>query len=346
MLFRPGLILAAALAAGGCRCNTPLSAAELAGIRSALVLVNESSGTAQVHRFSPDAGTEPLTVGPRNHFPLAAWRGGVVIVASEGEGDFHLEEALWLGPDGGSTSLLAASRRARSVVPLPDALLMESGAEGFSEIVRVEPGQVTPLTSNPEGNFEPQALPGGDVIFVSSRDGNPELYRRPADGGTQQRLTQDPAEDLAPRVSPDGRTVAFLSSRRGSDELFLLPTAGGAARLLVTAPLAAGPAQGTKREAVQRDHSFSPDAKSLWFTARTGAGRLRIWRADVATGTATAFTDGAFDDDQPKLSADGRFVAWVSTRDGNPELYVARTDGSGVTRLTASPAADWLPLWR
>jgi TolB protein len=339
------------LAFSGCRCavsGKSLSADELAEIRAKLLFVNEASGTAQVHRFAPDGGTQPLTSGPRSHFPLAVWRGGLVVVASEGEGDLHVEEALWLGPDGGASTLLPQSRRARSVVLTPgaDALLMESGAEGFSEIVRVTLEGATALTSNPEGNFEPQALPGGEVLFVSSRDSNPELYLLPADGGPQQRLTQDDAEDLSPRVSPDGKTIAFISTRGGFDEIFLMPASGGPARPLLKAPLPAGPKQPTPREAVQRDLSFSPDGKAIWFTGRSGAGRLRVWRADVATGAPTALTDGKADDDQPKLSPDGKWVSWVSTRDGNAELYVARADGSATTRLTTDSAADWLPLWR
>lgn len=348
-MLRITLAVTASLALGGCRCaGGPLTTEELVLIRGALVFVNEAGGGAQVHRFDPDGKPQPLTVGPRNHFPLTAWRGGLVIVASEGEGDLHVEQPLWLAPDGGSVALLPQSRRARSVVPTADkhALLMESGAQGFSEIVRVDLETTTALTSNPEGNFQPLPLPGGDVLFVSSRDGNPELYRAPADGGAQVRLTQDPAEDLSPLASPDGTTIAFISTRRGSDEIFLLPAGGGAARPLLQSPLAAGPAQPTRREAVQRELSFSPDGKTIWFAGRSGAGRLRVWRADAATGVATALTNGESDEDQPRLSPDGKWLAWVSTRDGNPELYVARADGSGVSRLTTDLAADWLPVWR
>jgi Tol biopolymer transport system component len=38
-------------------------------------------------------------------------------------------------------------------------------------------------------------------------------------------------------------------------------------------------------------------------------------------------------------------VVFASTRDGNNEIYVMNADGSGVTRLTNSPADDILPAW-
>jgi len=44
------------------------------------------------------------------------------------------------------------------------------------------------------------------------------------------------------------------------------------------------------------------------------------------------------------FGGDGQ-VAFVSDRDGNPEIYVINTDGSGATRLTDNPAGDFAPAW-
>jgi len=38
-------------------------------------------------------------------------------------------------------------------------------------------------------------------------------------------------------------------------------------------------------------------------------------------------------------------IAFQSERDGNPEIYVMRADGSGQTNLTNNPAADMAPAW-
>ena len=50
------------------------------------------------------------------------------------------------------------------------------------------------------------------------------------DGSGKRRLTDDPAFDGWPAISPDDRTIAF-ASRRGGDKfrLFLMPIDGGAA---------------------------------------------------------------------------------------------------------------------
>ena len=38
-------------------------------------------------------------------------------------------------------------------------------------------------------------------------------------------------------------------------------------------------------------------------------------------------------------------IAFLSTRDGNYEIYVMNADGSNQTRLTFNSAGDWWPAW-
>jgi len=45
------------------------------------------------------------------------------------------------------------------------------------------------------------------------------------------------------------------------------------------------------------------------------------------------------------VSSLGRLIAFVSEQDGNSDIYVMRTDGSGVTNITNNPAFDGNPAW-
>ena len=47
----------------------------------------------------------------------------------------------------------------------------------------------------------------------------------------------------------------------------------------------------------------------------------------------------------PAWSPDGSKIAFTSNRDGNPEIYIMNSDGSGLRRMTNNPAIDVTPTW-
>jgi dipeptidyl aminopeptidase/acylaminoacyl peptidase len=71
------------------------------------------------------------------------------------------------------------------------------------------------------GNSSAVLAPDGQVVFVSTRDGQPQLYAGLVGEPDQppRRLPGPPERMLAPRLLPDGRTLVFLSDV-GSDRKF------------------------------------------------------------------------------------------------------------------------------
>ena len=59
----------------------------------------------------------------------------------------------------------------------------------------------------------------------------------------------------------------------------------------------------------------------------------------------TRLTNSPAFDQMPAWSPDGTKIAFMSSRDGNPEIYVMNADGSGQTRLTNNPGMDARPSW-
>ena len=62
-------------------------------------------------------------------------------------------------------------------------------------------------------------------------------------------------------------------------------------------------------------------------------------------GSRRDLTPNAVENRLPAWSPDGKHIAFVSSRDGNPELYVMAPDGTGERRLTHDSLAEGRPAW-
>ena len=130
--------------------------------------------------------------------------------------------------------------------------------------------------------------------LAPSGDGPPRPTARP------RRLTAtDRLDELAPSISPDGRTVVFMGLDRDTQRssLYVAPLAGGASRRLTE-----GPADMTP--------SFAPDGRAIAFAAPVkGRDDIDLWAID-ADGRNRRLLVGEplADETGPVWSADGRFV--------------------------------------
>src|SRR5215813_10979450 len=69
---------------------------------------------------------------------------------------------------------------------------------------------------------------GGISKLVACRpEGNADIYVVSAEGGQPRRLTTDPAEDIVPSWSRDGRRIYFTSNRSGRLQIWKMPAGEG-----------------------------------------------------------------------------------------------------------------------
>jgi LysM repeat protein len=73
---------------------------------------------------------------------------------------------------------------------------------------------------------------GSRVAFMSSRDGNWEVYAVNMDGSGLKRLTNNNAADGLPTWSPDGKSIAFVSNRSGAWAIWVMDASGANQRKL------------------------------------------------------------------------------------------------------------------
>ena len=192
------------------------------------------------------------------------------------------------------------------------------------------------------------------IAFMSQRDGNPEIYVMAINGGNQQRLTNNPKNDLLPSWSPDGKRIVFMSNRDGhvhaihgwsTYEIYVMDADGGNPQNLTNDP---------------RDDwypSWSPDGNRIAFSARDRdkAEHLNyeIYVMDADGANLQRLTNDRHHDRYPSWSPDGKRIIFSSKREGHfrgeagitYELYVMDTDGGNEQRLTENRKNDSFPSW-
>jgi TolB protein len=323
----------------------PLSEAERRALPGVIAFISERDGQKDVWLVKPSGEETQLTKSPEeDDFPAAPTPDGraLLVIAARMVNGFHLEQMRVQPLDGGAPVALHAPRaRARNPSWSPDGrwLVAESDTRSFSDLVRLEPRADTeerPLTQVKEGCFEPAVSPDGtQVAFVSSREGDPEIYVMKADGTDERRLTFFHQEDREPRWSPDGQWLSFISNREGRERYYLVRPDGTSLRAV----------SGEATKTDERELVWSPDSRHVAFVERLPEAKSRLWVAPVEGGAPVALTDGQSRDDAPAWSPDGKHLVFVAERQGDVDLWLMRADGSGQTRLTTAKGPDWLPRW-
>ena len=116
---------------------------------------------------------------------------------------------------------------------------------------------------------------------------------------------------MEPTWSPDGSQIVFASNRDGKNDIFTIDVDWDELGRVVSAP-----------------------HKHGWRVAATMNNNVRNLTNDPGNT-----------DESPTWSGNGETIAFMSRRDGNREVYLMRSDGSGQRNLTNHPAEDREPTF-
>jgi len=164
------------------------------------------------------------------------------------------------------------------------------------------------------------------LAFVSSRDGDDNLYLLPMDGGEARKLTNVSTGVSDPLASPDGRSIVF------SSDVYPECADDDACNKKIADRWSEGPLKAHMADALLYRH---------WKSWKDGT-RTHIFLADVADGKVHDLTPGDFDSPPFQLggstdydfSPDGRELAFTSNHDKNQanstnaDLWLVPLDGS------------------
>ena len=81
-------------------------------------------------------------------------------------------------------------------------------------------------TYGPVWNFKTKPIPGSTVVYAAKNEGQYDIYLSTIDSTTVARLTDDPALDWWPRISPNRHKIAFVSRREIAAHIYVMDMDG------------------------------------------------------------------------------------------------------------------------
>ena len=298
--------------------------------QTAINLTVDSADDDDQPAFSPD--------GERIAFRSSRDGGGIFVMGRTGEDVRRVTREgfnpAW-SPDGAQLVYATLPRELRP-----------GNSEGMSElwVVSATGGEATRLY---EGDATlPQWSPRGLRIAFGQLLGTvpqANVMTMSAEGGEPVAVTADSAVSWNPVWAPDGEYLYYVSNRGGSTNVWRVAidetsgqVLGEPEPLTAPAPFAA-------------HLTISADGQRLAYSSILETQNIYKLGLDPATGEALGdpvpVTTGSRFWSSPDPSPDGQWVVFYSQVQPEGDLYVIRTDGTQLRRLTSDPATDRVPRW-
>jgi Tol biopolymer transport system component len=296
------------------------------GGHNPIALTKDSADDDTQPAFSPDGSTIA--------FRSARGGGGIFVMGATGESVRRLSDVgynpSW-SPDG------------KAIVVATEGVDQPLGRTGISELwtIDVASGEKRRLFAGDA--VQPSWSPHGDRIAfwaIPKTTAQRDLWTISSKGGTPVAVTQDAPLDWNPIWSSDGKFLYFASDRGGSMNLW---------RIVIDEKTgkASGAPQAVTAPSLSTAHiTISRDGKRIAYLALNELASIEKIPFDSSSGKAGSPApllrqSGALL--SPDVSPDGESVVFRSG--GQEDLFLVRSDGTGLRKLTDDLHRDRGPSW-
>ena len=184
---------------------------------------------------------------------------------------------------------------------------------------------------------------GGDLWLVSR------------EGGTAQRITSDPGQELFAKFSPDGKWIAFTGQYDGNHNVYIMPSEGGDPKQLTFHP---GGDHLNERMGIHNEViTWTPDSKRIVFLSRRDTfndwfGRLYSVGVDGGLPEALPLDKGGL----TSYSPDGNSIAynrifrnfrtWKRYTGGMAQdIWIYDLKANHIEQMPHTEWTDTFPMW-
>lgn len=272
---------------------------------------------------------------------------------------------------------------ASNLLSKPEVLFV-SNQDGDREIFvsSLDGLHIRQLTTNKSDDYEASWSPDGKKIVFTSNSikGNTEVFVMGADGSNKTNISNSAGFDGRASWSPDGSKIAFNSSQSGVEQIFLWDVNTKKTTQLTHNEFAAVfPVWSPDGNWIAYQNQGRGNKPDLWITSADGAETLALtdnqkfedsgfnWSSDsskiayhsrrnhqynlyiydLQQKKETQLTTLSTSDVEPKWSADGTQILFLSTRGqyGRTQLCLMKEDGSKQRCITDSRYQVADPYW-
>ncbi len=235
-----------------------------------------------------------------------------------------------------ATMVLALAFLGCSSIGSGQPIVFNSDREGNLEIFSVDPqnADLVNLTQSNDSEFGPAVSPDGkSLAFIVGSTDNNAMHVISLDSGKsieRNSLSIYHGGHRDHRWSPSSERIAYLV-QNGSDPEAYIVTADGESTMELTSikadEIGGWSYDGSTVAFVIR---HDPDAQGIYLRNPDGVNQVRL------TNTS---------DYSPVWSPNAHKLAFLSDRDGNPEVYVMNTDATEQQRLTQTQSSEYDIAW-
>lgn len=234
----------------------------------------------------------------------------------------------------GDVEVNQTSGTAQATLSRSGSFAYQSGSPASKLMVADMRGTVRPLLEEERTYVYPRYSPDGRRIALTvAAAAQRDIWVMDLGSGTITRVTTDGALNERPEWTPDGSRILFRTARERRSAIWWRPSdLSGPEEPLLTSD------REDYYEAV-----ITPDARAILYQLDT-AGAAVMYRSLVGDTVPRVISNPRFNAFMPRVSPDGKWVAYVSTESGADQVVVQPLPGPG-GRVQVSIAGGSEPVW-